>query len=366
MSNEAPQQTLKQPVQPPMQIELQNVKKVYPVTGGEVVALDNISLKIRKGDIFGIIGLSGAGKSTLIRCINRLDTPTEGKILIDGQNVPDMSKQQLRQMRRKVSMIFQQFNLLMQQTVAKNIAYPMECIGVPRAKINARVKELLEVVGLESKAKAYPAQLSGGQRQRVAIARALASDPEVLLCDEATSALDPMTTQAILRLLQKINREMGITIVVITHEMAVVKEICHRVAVMEYGKVVESGEVFNIFANPREDITKNFIHTTSNLRKIEELIAEDSPVVKLNPGELIVRLSYIQRNVSEPLISTVSRKFDIVLNIIFSDIAIVQDAPIGGTVAIISGEREQITQAIAYLSEKNVGVEVIKDARVSE
>ena len=366
MSNEAPQQTLKQPVQPPMQIELQNVKKVYPVTGGEVVALDNISLKIRKGDIFGIIGLSGAGKSTLIRCINRLDTPTEGKILIDGQNVPDMNKQQLRQMRRKVSMIFQQFNLLMQQTVAKNIAYPMECIGVPRAKINARVKELLEVVGLESKAKAYPAQLSGGQRQRVAIARALASDPEVLLCDEATSALDPMTTQAILRLLQKINREMGITIVVITHEMAVVKEICHRVAVMEHGKVVESGEVFNIFANPREDITKNFIHTTSNLRKIEELIAEDSPVVKLNPGELIVRLSYIQRNVSEPLISTVSRKFDIVLNIIFSDIAIVQNAPIGGTVAIISGSRDQITQAIAYLSEKNVGVEVIKDARVSE
>ena len=179
MSNEAPQQTLKQLVQPPMQIELQNVKKVYPVTGGEVVALDNISLKIRKGDIFGIIGLSGAGKSTLIRCINRLDTPTEGKILIDGQNVPDMSKQQLRQMRRKVSMIFQQFNLLMQQTVAKNIAYPMECIGVPRAKINARVKELLEVVGLESKAKAYPAQLSGGQRQRVAIARALASN---ILC----------------------------------------------------------------------------------------------------------------------------------------------------------------------------------------
>ena len=217
MSNEAPQQTLKQPVQPPMQIELQNVKKVYPVTGGEVVALDNISLKIRKGDIFGIIGLSGAGKSTLIRCINRLDTPTEGKILIDGQNVPDMNKQQLRQMRRKVSMIFQQFNLLMQQTVAKNIAYPMECIGVPRAKINARVKELLEVVGLESKAKAYPAQLSGGQRQRVAIARALVNNPHIIMADEPTGNLDTKSTKDIMRLFEALHEEHK-TIILVTHE----------------------------------------------------------------------------------------------------------------------------------------------------
>ena len=188
---------------------------------------------------------------------------------------------------------------------------------------------------------AKPRQISGGQKQRVAIARALATDPKVLLCDEATSALDPTTTNSILALLKELNQKLGVTVVIITHEMAVVKEICHRVAVMEHGKVVESGEVFNIFANPREEITKNFIHTTSNLRKIEELIAEDSPVVKLNPGELIVRLSYIQRNVSEPLISTVSRKFDIVLNIIFSDIAIVQNAPIGGTVAIISVNRSR-------------------------
>ena len=278
MSNEAPQQTPKQPVQPPMQIELQNVKKVYPVTGGEVVALDNISLKIRKGDIFGIIGLSGAGKSTLIRCVNRLDTPTEGKILIDGQNVPDMSKQQLRQMRRKVSMIFQQFNLLMQQTVAKNIAYPMECIGVPRAKINARVKELLEVVGLESKAKAYPAQLSGGQRQRVAIARALASDPEVLLCDEATSALDPMTTQAILRLLQKINREMGITIVVITHEMAVIRQICTHVAILDGGVIAEEGSVDDVFTHTRSEAGKRLfgIVASENHEQVQEKPASAS------------------------------------------------------------------------------------------
>ena len=225
---------------------------------------------------------------------------------------------------------------------------------------------LLELVGIGDKAEAYPKQLSGGQKQRVAIARALANDPNVLLCDEATSALDPQTTKAILRLLKNLNEKLGITVVIITHEMAVVKEICDRVAVMEHGRVVEQGEVFNVFADPRQEITRSFIHTTSNLRKIEELIEEDSPVVQLKPGELIVRLSYIQRNVSEPLISTVSRKFDITLNIIFSDIAIVQNAPIGGTVAIISGEREQITQAIAYLIEKNVGVEVIKDARVSE
>ena len=293
----------------------------------------------------------------------QLDGLTE---LIVTEDMLSLSAKELRQARKKIGMIFQHFNLMPSRTVAGNVAYPLRGSGLSKQQIAEKVQRLLDLVGIGDKAEAYPKQLSGGQKQRVAIARALANDPNVLLCDEATSALDPQTTKAILQLLKHLNETLGITVVIITHEMAVVKEICHRVAVMEHGKVVESGEVFNIFANPREDITKNFIHTTSNLRKIEELIAEDSPVVKLNPGELIVRLSYIQRNVSEPLISTVSRKFDIVLNIIFSDIAIVQNAPIGGTVAIISGEREQITQAIAYLIEKNVGVEVIKDARVSE
>ena len=347
-------------------IELQHLTKRFATQGGTVVALNDINLTIRDGDVYGIIGMSGAGKSTLVRCINMLERPDEGNVIVNGKQMQDLRAADLRAARREITMIFQQFNLLMQRTCLRNIMFPMELAKVPKDKAEARARELLELVGLPDKADAYPAQLSGGQKQRIAIARALATDPKVLLCDEATSALDPNTTHAILQLIQKINRELGITVVIITHEMAVVKEICHRVAVMEHGKVVESGEVFNIFANPREDITKSFIHTTSNLRKIEELIAEDSPVVKLNPGELIVRLSYIQRNVSEPLISTVSRKFDIVLNIIFSDIAIVQNAPIGGTVAIISGSRDQITQAIAYLSEKNVGVEVIKDARVSE
>ena len=347
-------------------IELTHISKNFASGGRTVHAVQDVSVSIGKGEIFGIIGFSGAGKSTLVRCINLLERPTSGSVTVDGKEMTALSARELRQARKKIGMIFQHFNLMPSRTVFGNVAYPLRGSGLSREQIADKVHRLLELVGIGDKAEAYPKQLSGGQKQRVAIARALANDPNVLLCDEATSALDPQTTKAILRLLKDLNEKLGITVVIITHEMAVVKEICDRVAVMEHGRVVEQGEVFNVFADPRQEITRSFIHTTSNLRKIEELIEEDSPVVQLKPGELIVRLSYIQRNVSEPLISTVSRKFDIVLNIIFSDIAIVQNAPIGGTVAIISGEREQITQAIAYLIEKNVGVEVIKDARVSE
>ena len=347
-------------------IELTHISKNFASGGRTVHAVQDVSLSIGKGEIFGIIGFSGAGKSTLVRCINLLERPTSGSVTVDGKEMTALSARELRQARKKIGMIFQHFNLMPSRTVFGDVAYPLRGSGLSREQIADKVHRLLELVGIGDKAEAYPKQLSGGQKQRVAIARALANDPNVLLCDEATSALDPQTTKAILRLLKNLNEKLGITVVIITHEMAVVKEICDRVAVMEHGRVVEQGEVFNVFADPRQEITRSFIHTTSNLRKIEELIEEDSPVVQLKPGELIVRLSYIQRNVSEPLISTVSRKFDITLNIIFSDIAIVQNAPIGGTVAIISGEREQITQAIAYLIEKNVGVEVIKDARISE
>ena len=347
-------------------IELTHISKNFASGGRTVHAVQDISLSIGKGEIFGIIGFSGAGKSTLVRCINLLERPTSGSVTVDGKEMTALSARELRQARKKIGMIFQHFNLMPSRTVFGNVAYPLRGSGLSGEQIADKVHRLLELVGIGDKAEAYPKQLSGGQKQRVAIARALANDPNVLLCDEATSALDPQTTKAILRLLKNLNEKLGITVVIITHEMAVVKEICDRVAVMEHGRVVEQGEVFNVFADPRQEITRSFIHTTSNLRKIEELIEEDSPVVQLKPGELIVRLSYIQRNVSEPLISTVSRKFDITLNIIFSDIAIVQNAPIGGTVAIISGERAQITQAIAYLIEKNVGVEVIRDARISE
>lgn len=346
-------------------IELTHVSKDFGAGQRQVHAVRDVSLSIDKGEIFGIIGFSGAGKSTLVRCINLLERPTTGTVTVDGKEMTALSPKELRQARKKIGMIFQHFNLMPSRTVFSNVAYPLRGSGLSKQEISDKVHRLLELVGIGDKAEAYPSHLSGGQKQRVAIARALANDPSVLLCDEATSALDPQTTKAILQLLKHLNETLGITVVIITHEMAVVKEICNRVAVMEHGQVVEHGEVFNVFADPRQDITKSFIHTTSNLQKIEELIAENSPVVRLQPGELIIRLSYVQRNVSEPLISTVSQKFNISLNIIFADIAIVQDAPIGGTVAIISGERQQITKAMEYLIEKNVGVEVIKDARTA-
>ena len=347
-------------------IELTHISKDFGKGQQQVHAVCDVSLSIEKGEIFGIIGFSGAGKSTLVRCINLLERPTAGTVTVDGRDLTALSPKELRQTRKKIGMIFQHFNLMPSRTVAGNVAYPLRGSGLSKEETAGRVKHLLTLVGIEDKANAYPSQLSGGQKQRVAIARALANDPSVLLCDEATSALDPQTTKSILQLLKHLNESLGITIVIITHEMAVVKEICHRVAVMEHGRVVEQGDVFSVFADPRQEITKDFIHTTSNLQKIEELVAENSPVVQLQPGELIVRLSYLQKNVSEPLISTVSRKFGISLNIIFADITIVQDAPIGGTVAIISGERKQITEAVEYLIEKNVGVEVIKDARTAD
>ena len=346
-------------------IELSQGSKDFRTGQKLVHAVRSVSLSVEKGEIFGIIGFSGAGKSTLVRCINLLERPTSGTVTVDGRVMTSLSAGELRQARKKIGMIFQHFNLMPSRTVYSNVAYPLRGSGLKKAQISEKVHALLDLVGIADKADAYPSQLSGGQKQRVAIARALANDPSVLLCDEATSALDPQTTKSILQLLKKVNQSLGITIVIITHEMAVVREICSRVAVMEHGEVVEQGEVFSVFADPQQAITRSFIRTTSNLQKIEELIAENSPVTQLRPGELIVRLSYIQRNVSEPLISTVSQKFNVTLNIIFADIAIVQDAPIGGTVAVISGDRQQITKAVEYLISKNVGVEVIKDARAA-
>ena len=346
-------------------IEFTHVSKDFGSGEKMVRAVRDVSLTIQDGEIFGIIGFSGAGKSTLVRCINLLERPTNGTVVLDGKEMTALSPKELRLARRKIGMIFQHFNLMPSRTVFGNVAYPLQGQGLSKQAIQNKVRKLLKLVDIADKETAYPSQLSGGQKQRVAIARALANDPKVLLCDEATSALDPQTTKAILTLLKDLNQKLNLTIVMITHEMAVVKEICDHVAIMEHGQVVEQGEVFSLFADPKQPITQNFIRTTSNLQKIEELIAEGSPVVQLQPGEVIVRLSYIQKNVSEPLISTLSQCFQISLNIIFADIEIVQDAPIGGTVAILSGEREQITKAMEYLIEKNVGVEVLKDARVT-
>ena len=333
-------------------IEFTHVSKDFGSGEKMVRAVRDVSLTIQDGEIFGIIGFSGAGKSTLVRCINLLERPTNGTVVVDGKEMTALSPKELRLARRKIGMIFQHFNLMPSRTVFGNVAYPLQGQGLSKQAIQNKVRKLLKLVDIADKETSYPSQLSGGQKQRVAIARALANDPKVLLCDEATSALDPQTTKAILTLLKDLNQKLNLTIVMITHEMGVVKEICDHVAIMEHGQVVEQGEVFSLFADPKQPITQNFIRTTSNLQKIEELIAEGSPVVQLQPGEVIVRLSYIQKNVSEPLISTLSQRF-------------VQDAPIGGTVAILSGEREQITKAMEYLIEKNVGVEVLKDARVT-
>ena len=345
-------------------IRLENVSKTFTDSNKEVHAVNNVSLTINDGDIFGIIGFSGAGKSTLVRCINLLERPTEGKVFVDDAEITALSGKELRKARKKIGMIFQHFNLMPSRTIFGNVAYPLRGSGLSKEEIKEKVHHLLELVGISEKENAFPSQLSGGQKQRVAIARALANDPNILLCDEATSALDPQTTKSILKLLQQLNQTLGITVVVITHEMAVVKEICNRVAVMDHGDVVEEGEVFHVFASPKEPLTRSFIKTTSNLQKIEELIAADSPVVATKEGELIVRLSYVEKNTSEPLISTVTQKFGIILNIVFADVEIVQNAPIGGTVAIVSGESSKIDEALQYLRDKNVGVEVIKDDRV--
>ena len=326
--------------------------------------LHDVSFTLYRGEILGLVGESGCGKSTLLRQLKSDLAPygsKSGRICYYGQNLTEIDH---RQQSQEIGYVLQNpDNQIIGTVVEEDVGFGPENMGVPTDDIWKRVNDSLEKVGMTAYRYQSPNKLSGGQKQRVAIARALANDPQVLLCDEATSALDPQTTKAILHLLKHLNETLGITIVLITHEMAVVKEICDRVAVMEYGRVVEQGEVFTVFAEPKQDITKSFIHTTSNLQKVEALIAEDSPVTRLQPGELIVRLSYVQRNVNEPIISAVSQMFNVSLNIIFADITIVQDSPIGGTVAIISGERKQITKAIEYLIEKNVGVEVIKDAR---
>ena len=339
-------------------ITLTHVSKIFP--GGEsgVHAVQDVSLHIAPGEIFGIIGYSGAGKSTLVRCINLLERPTQGTVTVDGRELTALSEKELRQERRKIGMIFQQFNLMTARTVAQNVAFPLKDSGLSKEETAAKVTQLLELVGLPDKAGSYPAQLSGGQKQRVAIARALASDPKVLLCDEATSALDPQTTASILRLIRDINRRTGITVVVITHEMAVVKEICHRVAVMEKGRVVETGDVFSLFSAPKESVTRSFVSTTSNLSKAEEFIAEGAPLVALSPGQVIARLTFARGNVGEAAISQLSRQFGVDANIIFANVDILEGTPLGGLVVIFSGER--VGEAIAWLCEKNVVVEVLK------
>ncbi len=343
-------------------IRLEHITKTYVNAGKKFNAADDVSLEIGKGEIFGIIGFSGAGKSTLVRCINLLERPDSGKVLIDGKDITSLRGAELRRQRKKIGMIFQHFNLFASRTVLQNVIFPIRYSGKSRAELKAKAMELLELVGIADKAGAYPSELSGGQKQRAAIARALASDPEILLCDEATSALDPQTTESILRLLKSLNAKLGITIVMITHQMNVVKEICTRTAVMENGKVVEQGDVFEIFANPQKPVTRAFVDTTSTLSRINELLEQNSPLVQLKPGQKILRFKYLERSACEALVSTISRKFSIDLNIIFGSIEIIGDNPIGGLVVIADGKEDDIRAAVKYLCDINVGVEVILSA----
>ena len=346
-------------------IKLINLNKTYNIKVGEVEALKDVTLNIKKGEIYGIIGFSGAGKSTLVRCINFLEKPTSGKVVIDGKELGSLSNKELREERKKIGMIFQHFNLMKSRTVFENIAYPLKGNGYSKEEIKSKVSDLLKLVELEDKANAYPSQLSGGQKQRVGIARALANEPKVLLCDEATSALDPQTTKSILRLLKEVNKKFGITIVIITHEMQVVKEICTRAVVMENGKVVEEGNIFKIFSEPREKITKSFIDSTSSLTNIYDLIQGESSVVDIKENEKILKLKYLENSTTEPIISIVSREFNVDTSIIFGNVEIIQESPLGGLIVIIRGEEDQIHKVIDYLKENNVEVEVIKDGKFS-
>lgn len=341
-------------------IRLENISKTYKTRQGPVHAVKNTSLDIRQGEIFGIIGSSGAGKSTLVRCINLLERPDEGKVFLRGKELTALTARELREERKKIGMIFQHFNLFRSRTVAENIGYPLKHSGVSKEARKKRVSELLELVGLSDKAHAYPAQLSGGQKQRVGIARALANRPSVLLCDEATSALDPQTTESILELLAELNRKLALTVVIITHEMRVIKSVCHRAAVMDGGIAVETGTVFDIFSNPKSEITKNFIATTTSLHKIHKLIEENSPVIALRKGDVLARFSYIGRSAVEALISTASIRFNVKLNIIFGDLEIIDETPIGGLIVIMSGEEFNQLQATLWIVDSGVKVEVLK------
>ena len=341
-------------------IQLEHISKSFVTASGTVHAVQDVNLQIGEEEIFGIIGFSGAGKSTLVRCINLLERPTEGRVIVDGEDLTAMDLKKLREVRKKIGMIFQHFNLMRSRTVFQNIAFPLKKSSLSKAEKEKKIESLLELVGLSDKKDAYPSQLSGGQKQRVAIARALANDPKVLLCDEATSALDPQTTQSILKLLKQVNETLGITIVLITHEMAVVKDICDRVAIMEQGRVVEEGDTVSVFSHPKEAMTKDFIDTASNLGKIHDLIAEGHSLTEIQPGEQMVLLTYSGSNAGQPLISALAEKFSVSANIIYGNIDYLKGKPLGKLVVTLSGEKEAMDQAIDYIRSLGVEMEVMK------
>ena len=319
-------------------IEIQHLSKTFGAGTSQVAALQDVSLQIQKGEIFGIIGLSGAGKSTLVRCINLLERPESGRILFHGQDLMQLKERQLRMQRRKISMIFQSFNLLDQRTSLENICFPMELAGIPKKQARQRAMELLQTVGLPDKADAYPVQLSGGQKQRIAIARALASDPEVLLCDEATSALDPQTTESILNLLQKINREQGITVIIITHQMSVIEQICHRVAILDAGAVAEIGKVEDVFSNPKT-------------KAGQRLVSPDSVLPIGTWEQPVARVAFNGTMVEEPIIASLAMDLQVRASILGADTRNVDGKAFGTMLITLPEEPELKQKVLDYLND---------------
>ena len=338
-------------------LELKHITKTFDTDAGPVTAVNDVSLTVNQGEIFGIIGFSGAGKSTLVRCINLLERPTSGEVVIDGTDLTRLSDADLRVVRRRIGMIFQHFNLMPSRTVFDNIALALRHSGLDKAARAKKIESLLELVGLSDKINAYPAQLSGGQKQRVAIARALANDPKVLLCDEATSALDPQTTRSILRLLKEVNEKLKLTIVVITHQMGVIKEICDRVAVMKTGRIVEEGSILEIFAHPKDALTKDFINTANNVKKFLEVVKSGALADELKPGDKALLLTYLGKSAGEPMVVALYERFGVKANIVFGNIDFIAGQALGKLGVVLSGTPESIAAAEDYLKNNGVTIE---------
>ncbi|MGT2887801.1 methionine ABC transporter ATP-binding protein [Streptococcus didelphis] len=346
-------------------IQLDHIDITFKQKKNEINAVKDLTVHIEKGDIYGIVGYSGAGKSTLVRVINLLQIPTAGKITIDGditfdQGKVQLSANELRQKRRDIGMIFQHFNLMAQKTAKENIAFALRHSQLTAAQIDDKVTDLLELVGLSDRADNYPSQLSGGQKQRVAIARALANDPKILISDEATSALDPKTTKQILRLLQDLNRKLGLTIVMITHEMQIVKDICNRVAVMQNGQLIEEGSVLTIFSQPCQGLTQEFIRTATGINEALEKIYQQDVVINLPKKALLAHLKYAGTSTDEPILNQIHRQYDVTANILYGNIDILELVPVGEMIVILEGEEANLEAAGTALEVAGVEVKILK------
>lgn len=340
-------------------VDLHDVSVTFQSNGKPLHAVDKVNLQIKQGDIYGIIGYSGAGKSTLVRTINLLQKPTAGKVTVSGKDLLQLSSSELRKARKKIGMIFQHFNLLNSRTVLNNVEYPLLSQPISKAKRQAKAKHLLEIVGLAEFEHSYPEQLSGGQKQRVAIARALANDPDILVSDEATSALDPKTTDDILNLLKHLNETLGLTIVLITHEMQVIKSICHHVAVMDDGKIIERGEVAEVFSNPQQALTQNFVDSSANVTGALEQIKADPGLQNLAEGERILYLKFRGKATKESLISDLTELYQLKANILFANIERIGSTSIGYLIIILSGTPKRLADGINFLNRHGVRVQLL-------